>query len=122
MAVITVPKTLREKLGEQGSNDLVMLINNSGQKEKEDIIEIAEERFESKLNIGLAKLDNKLSKEISESHNSLKSEFKQDMAEMDKKISAVQTNLIKWMVTLFVGQFFAIIGVLAAILFALKNL
>lgn len=49
MALITVPKILREKLSEEGVDALVDVINKSDGKQKEDVIKIVEEKFERRL-------------------------------------------------------------------------
>ncbi|MCF6150311.1 MAG: hypothetical protein E3K37_16885 [Candidatus Kuenenia sp.] len=48
MAIITIPKILREKLSEEGVDALVEVLNKSNNGAKEDVIVIVEERFEKK--------------------------------------------------------------------------
>ena len=40
MAIIAVPRPLREKLGEEGTDALVALINEAGENNKKTIIQI----------------------------------------------------------------------------------
>jgi len=49
MAVIAIPKILREKLSEDGADALVEIINKSDEKIKEDTIVLVEEKFERRL-------------------------------------------------------------------------
>ena len=49
MAVITIPKVLREKLTDEGADALVEIINKSEEKSNEDIIVLVEEKFERRL-------------------------------------------------------------------------
>ena len=49
MSFISIPKVLREKLGDEGSEALVNVLNNHGDENKQSVIEIAEQRFETKL-------------------------------------------------------------------------
>ena len=88
MAVITVPRPLREKLGEDGTDALVRLINEAGESNKKSVIEVVEERFERRLTEEVGKL-------------------RTDMADL-------RANLIQWMFLFWIGQ----IGVLTGILFA----
>jgi bifunctional DNA-binding transcriptional regulator/antitoxin component of YhaV-PrlF toxin-antitoxin module len=88
MAVITVPRPLREKLGEEGTDALVALINEAGESNKKSVIEIVEERFERRLAEELGKL-------------------RAEMADL-------RANLVQWMFIFWIGQ----IGVLTGILFA----
>jgi hypothetical protein len=88
MAVITVPRPLREKLGEEGTDALVTLINEAGESNKKSVVEVVEERFERRLTEEIGKL-------------------RTDMADL-------RANLIQWMFLFWIGQ----IGVLTGILFA----
>jgi hypothetical protein len=88
MAVITVARPLREKLGEEGTDALVALINEAGEDNKKSVIEVVEERFERRLTEEIGKL-------------------RTDMADL-------RANLIQWMFLFWIGQ----IGVLTGILFA----
>jgi hypothetical protein len=88
MAVITVPRPLREKLGEEGTDALVTLINEAGESNKKAVVEVVEERFERRLTEEIGKL-------------------RTDMADL-------RANLIQWMFLFWIGQ----IGVLTGILFA----
>ncbi|MBI3801846.1 MAG: hypothetical protein HY268_33360 [Deltaproteobacteria bacterium] len=88
MAVITVPRPLREKLGEEGTDALVTLINEAGESNKKSVVEVVEERFERRLTEEIGKL-------------------RTDMADL-------RANLIQWMFLFWIGQ----IGVLTGTLFA----
>ena len=88
MAVIVVPRPLREKLGEDGTDALVVLLNEAGENNKRSVIEVVGERFERRLSEELGKL-------------------RTDMADL-------RANLIQWMFLFWIGQ----IGVLTGVLFA----
>ena len=45
MPIITLPKTLRDKLGEEASESLVELFNSYGKENKDSVIDMVEERF-----------------------------------------------------------------------------
>jgi hypothetical protein len=49
MPIISIPKPLREKLGEEAVASLVEMINQFGEEIKDSIIDLAEKRFEVKL-------------------------------------------------------------------------
>mgnify|MGYP001142844104 FL=1 len=82
--VITIPKAIREKLGDEGAEALTELFNKIDDRSKEDIIELAEQRFEKRL------------------------------AQLDVKIERVRADLIKWMFIFWVGQVGVLIGILFA--------
>lgn len=82
--VITIPKAIREKLGDEGAEALTELFNKIEDRSKEDIIELAEQRFEKRL------------------------------TQIDVKIERVRADLIKWMFIFWVGQVGVLIGILFA--------
>lgn len=88
MAVIAVPRPLREKLGEDGTDALIVLLNEAGDSNKRSVIEVVEERFERRPSEEVGKL-------------------RTDIADL-------RANLIQWMFLFWIGQ----IGVLTGILFA----
>ena len=76
MAIISIPKPLREKLGEDGSDALVQMLNQYESETKQSIFDAAELRFEKKLTEEISgvrieitecekRLENKLTEEIS---------------------------------------------------------
>ncbi len=107
MKLIKIPKVLREKLGEDGADALIELINQANEKVKEDVIEISAEKFERRLVEEISKLRaediTKLDKRITE-----------EVSKLRIDMSKMYANLIKWMFIFWVGQ----IGVITAILFA----
>jgi len=88
MPIITIPKVIREKLGDDGSEAITKLLNEIEQGIKRDSIAIVEEKFERRLSEELGKLR--------------------------VEIAETKTFLFRWMFIFWVGQ----IGVLAGILFA----
>ncbi len=99
MAIVAVEKPLREKLGDDGVDALVRLINQSQENQKQDLLEFLSEKFERRL----AEESAKLREAIAE----LRSEFKSDIA-------STRADLIRWMFIFWVGQ----IGVIFAMLLA----
>lgn len=95
MAVITIPRPLREKLGEDGADALVAVINEAAKGQREDIVSFVEERFERRLAEELAKV-------------------REDIAALRVEAANGKADLIRWMFVFWVGQ----IGVITGILFA----
>ena len=143
MAVIAVPRPLREKLGEEGTDALVALINEAGENNKKSVIEVVEERFERRLSEEMGKLRVELSGEMSQLRVELSGEMSQLRVELSGETSKLRAelsgetsklraelsgetsklraemhdlraNLIQWMFLFWIGQ----IGVLTGILFA----
>ena len=95
MAVITVARPLREKLGEEGTDALVALINQAGEDHKTSVIEIVEERFERRLAEEMGKI-------------------REEMSKLRVEMADLRANIIQWMFLFWIGQ----IGVFTGILFA----
>ncbi|MEW6200787.1 MAG: hypothetical protein AB1546_02350 [bacterium] len=117
MAILTPPKVLREKLGEDGVDALIDLVNKANEKQKEDVLvfveekfegrlTVTEEKFEGKLSIMEEKFDNRLSL-VEEKFERRLSEVK---SELELKMERIRTDLIKWMFIFWVGQTGVIIG------------
>ena len=49
MTVIAIPKILRDKLSDEGADALIELLDKTGTKSEENILELAETRFEKRL-------------------------------------------------------------------------
>ncbi len=136
---MTVPKVLREKLGEAGVEALVALLNEAVRYERNDLLGIVEERFarrvteegarlerqirevasklehqiqevESKLERQIAALDKRLTEEVAK----LETRLAEVEMRLRVQISQGHTRLIRWMFVFWAGQ----IGVIVA-LFAL---
>jgi len=103
MSVITLPPVLQDKLGRDAAQALVELINESQADFKVDVIEIREERFETKL-----------TREISD----LRVEMIQRMADLETRLTHLiesgRSETLKWMLIFWVGQFAVLLGILFA--------
>ncbi len=110
MAVITVPKVLREKLGEDGTDSLVELINQSEEKRKEDVLKFIEEKFEKRLTLEASQINERITTEISKINERITTEI----SKVNNNISEAKSEIIKWMFIFWAGQ----IGVFLGLLFA----
>lgn len=84
MPLVTVPKALRDRLGEDGADALVALINAASDQNKADVLAFVEEKFERRLS--------------------------QEVAKLDVRISEVRADLVRWMFIFWVGQLGAILA------------
>jgi hypothetical protein len=110
MAVIAVARPLREKLGEEGTDALVALINEADEGNKKSVLEIVEERFERRLAEELGKLRT----ETNEGLSKLRTETNEGLNKLRTDMADLRANLVQWMFLFWIGQ----IGVLTGILFA----
>ena len=110
MPVLTVEKPLRDKLGDDGVDSLVRLINDSRDEQKRDIVEFVGERFERRLSEEIGGLELRLTEKIETGDKEL---FK-EISKLDVKISQSNSSMIKWMFIFWVGQVGVILGMLFA--------
>jgi len=110
MSVITLPPVLQDKLGRDAAQALVELINESQADFKVDVIEICEERFETRLTQEAFTLR----KETSD----LRVELIQRMADLETRLTHLiesgRSETLKWMLIFWVGQFAVLLGILFA--------
>ena len=71
MAVISVPRELREKLGDPATDSLVDLLHQFGAEQRQDLIAVVEERFARHV----AESRDTLRSEMHTSHDALRSEM-----------------------------------------------
>lgn len=132
MVLVAVPKPLREKLGEEGAEALVGLINQSGTGYKNDVMDLVEERFERRLHDEMATLDRRISEKISALDRRITEEVSkldrritpevsrldlritEEFSKLDVKISETKADLLRWMFIFWVGQVGALLGILFA--------
>lgn len=137
MAIITVPKPLRETLGEDASEALVKMLNEQGKETQNSVIETAALRFEKRLTEKVSglqvelektekRLDNRITSEISAVRvelgeteqrldNRITSETSNVRTELSEKIQKSKTDTIKWMFIFYIGQIGALLGILFAV-------
>jgi len=92
MTILTPPKVLREKLGDDGVDALVDLVNRANEKQKEDILVFVEEKFERRLT--------------------------EEIADVRIEVARSRADIIKWMFVFWAGQ----IGVVTGLLLLFFNL
>ncbi len=93
--LITIPKVLRDTLGEEASTALVELFNVQSQNTNTSISTFVEEKFERRLSEEMAKLQLEISK----------------VREDNRKN---QADTIRWLFFFWVGQIGAMLGILFA--------
>ncbi|MGD8700146.1 MAG: hypothetical protein PVJ43_12700 [Gemmatimonadales bacterium] len=86
--IITVPEALRDKLGPEGAKALADLLNETSVQTRENVIEMAADRFERRLAEELGKL-------------------RADMGAFEGRIT-------RWMFVFWIGQIGALLGILFA--------
>ena len=124
MVVISVPRDLREKLGDAGSESLVELLRQVNGEQREDLIAMVEERFarrvmearddvRSKMHAGFLDLQQQI--------GGVRAELHQEIAKVHDRIGELSQEITvqtRWLVTVMVAAsilFLVIQKVLATI-------
>jgi hypothetical protein len=85
MPVITIPKALRERLGDEAVESFVLLLKEIEHEGRKDALVLAEEKFERRLSEEVASLKVYI--------GGVKSELEAKIAKLEVKISDVKTDL-----------------------------
>ena len=103
MPVVTVEKPLKDKLGDDGVESLIHLLNATNREHKEDVLQFVEEKFERRLTEEISAVNERITNEISKVNERITEEN-----------AKTRSELVKWMFIFWVGQ----IGVIMGLLFA----
>ena len=109
MAVISVPRDLREKLGDEGSESLVDLLRQVNGEQREDLIAVVEERFarrvmearddvRSEMHAGFLDLQQQI--------GGVRAELHQEIAKVHERIGELRKEITvqtRWLVTVMVA-------------------
>ena len=120
MAVITIPKALREKLGDDGVDGLIQVINEANGENKKSVIELVEDKFEkrvteveSRINERITEVESRLNERITEVESRLNEKITQVENRLKVEIANVRADLLRWMFIFWAGQIGVIIGLFA---------
>jgi hypothetical protein len=121
VAVISIPKGLRERLGDDGVDALVEVLSQVEASARDASILVVEERFERRVSEEGAKINMRITEEVAKINNRITEEvtkinnrITEEVAKLRVEVSRVQSNLIKWMFIFWLGQVGAMIGILFA--------
>ena len=119
----TVPAALRERLGSEGTNDLVWLFQTARAEWTGEIVNLAVERFErrlveeiSGLRVEMARGHATLREELARESATLREALAQQGAALRVEMATNRFELLKWSFLFWVGQVLAIGGLMAAML------
>lgn len=126
MPIISIPKSLREKLGEEGSEALAAVLNEHGKEMENSVIKTAELRFEKKLSeeisgvreeisgvrLDLSESEKRFEEKLSEEISGVREEMVRGDCALQKEIQKSKTDTVKWMFIFWIGQIGAVLGIL----------
>ncbi len=110
MPIVTVEKPLKDKLGDDGVNSLIHLLNQTQKDQKEDILEFVEDKFERRLSEEISKVNERITEETGK----MDKRITEEITKLDNKIEHTRADIIKWMFIFWVGQVTVITGLLFA--------
>ncbi len=94
-------RALMEKLGDDGMVDLRMVIDDAGQRWKEDVLTVSAERF---------------ARRLAEEIGAFRGDMAKEFAAVRVEMAHMQVNLLKWSFLFWIGQFAAVSGMMAFLL------
>jgi hypothetical protein len=134
MPVITIPKALRDKLGDEAAESFAILLKEVEHEGRKDALVMAEEKFERRLTEEIGSLKVSFTEEIgslkvsfteeigslkvsftermSENTSGLESKIYKVKSELEVKINEVKSDIIKWMFIFWAGQVVVLIAIL----------
>ena len=133
MAIISIPKPLREKLGEEGTDALVHVLNENEKELKSSVIEFAAQRFEQTLSreiagvrVELAGSEKRFEKRLTEqiagvrvelagSEKRFEQRLTEQIADLRGRIDKSKSDTIKWMFLFWIGQIGAVLGIILTV-------
>ncbi len=102
MPIVSVPKPLRDRLGDEGSDALVSLLKESQEEQKIHLLELLEERFTRRIEMS----ENRLRGEIHQLSEKIESRFgevQKQFGEMHKNFWGIQKQITaqtRWLIAL----------------------
>lgn len=105
MARTRVPAALSERLGRDATDGLLDLVESSRTEWTEQVLTLAEARFERRLTHEISAFRAEITRELA----AIREEFTRELA-------AVRVELIRWSFVFWIGQVAVMIGVLAFML------
>ncbi len=100
MAILTIPRVLREKLGDEGAEALVELLNTVGYQERNNLLGLVEERFarrvgeeSARLKAYISEVKFALEEQIREVESRLEGRITEVESKLEKQIAEVESRL-----------------------------
>jgi len=134
MKKLAALNTLREKLGDDGVNALLEVLEEERERTKDNLFQLLEERFARRLAEEIGKLRSEMYRlfaqhstkvdekieglrvEMHDGIGKLQAEVHDEIRKLRAEMQGMKADLIKWMFVFWVSQMLATIGVMFALL------
>ncbi len=101
MGKLSALNVLKEKLGEDGVNALLEVIEGERERTRDHLFRLLEERF---------------ARRLAEEIGKLRAEMYEEIGNLRAEMHSMKADLIKWMFVFWVSQTLVIIGVIFALM------
>ncbi len=119
MPVITIPKALRDKLGDEAAESFAVLLKEVEHEGRKDALVLAEEKFERRLSeeaaslkVNISEAKAELETKLSKLETKFETRISEVKTELETKISEVKAEIIKWMFIFWAGQIIVLTTIL----------
>jgi len=106
LVLITIPKPLRDKLGEEATEAFTEVVKALDLEARKEALVLAEERFERRLTEEIGKVNERLTEEMGK--------VKLDLERLRTEMQLLKAEILKWVFIAWLSQ----IGILSGIMFA----
>ncbi|NOZ55617.1 MAG: hypothetical protein GXO73_02345 [Calditrichaeota bacterium] len=122
MHILDVPKPLREKLGDEGTEGLIEVLNQVSAAIRNEVVDTVSERFENRLTEEMAQIRVEMAQmraELREEIASFRSEVHGALiklgAELRQEMAQKHVETIRWMFIFWIGQVAVLVGLILAL-------
>lgn len=120
MRPLRVPPRLREQLGNDASDDLTLLLQDTGTNWRDEVLTLATERFArllaeetGRIRADMAGLECRLRTELAEFRATMREEQAAMRSEWRDGLAAVRVDVLRWSFLFWIGQLTAMVGLFA---------
>jgi hypothetical protein len=114
----SMPSALRERLGNEAAAGLAEWFTDVGKEWKADVMGSVSDRFERRLVEETAKLRGDIAglrQEMTTGFSELRQELTRGLSDVRHEMADQRFELLKWAFLFWVGQFFAVAGLIAVL-------
>ena len=116
MSIAQVPEALAKRLGDEGTDGLIALLDSTREDWTESALTVAVDRFECRLTAEISALRLDVARELSGLRQDVTREMAAARQDFTRDLSGVRVELLKWSFLFWIGQVAAMAGLLAFML------
>ena len=113
MSIAQVPEVLAKRLGDEGAEGLVALLDSTRQDWTESVLTVAVDRFEYRLTSEISALRLDVARELSGLRQDVTREIAAVRQDVTRDLSGVRVEWLEWSFLFWIGQVAAMAGLLS---------